>query len=56
MPRPVNPNKKRAISIKLPPYLIEWLDRQPESRPELIEQALCEYFQIPEHVKNAKKE
>jgi len=53
MARPTLPEdlKKKSIHIKLPPYLIEWMDRQPEKRPELIETALCEYYQIPKHLK-----
>jgi len=56
MPIPTNPDKKTAISIKLPPHLIEWLDRQPESRPELIEKALCEYMTMPKHLRATQKE
>jgi len=52
--RPKKDDKKTAISVKLPPYLIEWMDRQPESRPVLIETALCSWYQIPEHVKAPK--
>lgn len=47
MARPTKPDKKQAISLKLPPYLLEWLDRQPESRAVLIETALNGWFQIP---------
>lgn len=32
--------KKEPISMKLPKWLIEWLDEQPESRAVLIEAAL----------------
>jgi hypothetical protein len=28
------------ISIKLPKWLIDWMDEQEESRPKLIEEAL----------------
>jgi len=38
--------KKKAISIKLHPNLIKWMDRQPEKRPELIETALKNYYQV----------
>jgi len=48
--RPKKEDKKKAISLKLPPYLIEWMDRQSEKRPELIETALKEYYQIPEYL------
>ena len=53
--RPKKDDKKRAVSIKLPPYLIAWLDRQPESRAVLIESALNNFFQIPEHLKEENK-
>ena len=32
--------KKEPISIKLPRWLIDWMDTQEESRPKLIEEAL----------------
>lgn len=32
--------KKEPISLKLPRWLIEWMDDQPESRAVLIEDAL----------------
>ncbi len=32
--------KKEPINVKLPRWLIEWLDDQPESRAVLIEDAL----------------
>ena len=32
--------KKEPINVKLPRWLIEWLDDQPESRAVLIEEAL----------------
>jgi len=44
--RPKLDNKKKAISIKLPPELIKWMDRQPEKRPELIETALNKFYNI----------
>lgn len=47
MARPFKDDKKRAISLKLPPYLLAWMDRQPESRAILIETALIDYYQIP---------
>ena len=33
--------KKDPISVKLPKWLIEWMDVQPESRAVLIEDAIC---------------
>lgn len=33
--------KKEPCSVKLPRWLIDWLDSQPESRAVLIEAALC---------------
>ncbi len=39
--KPVDPAlKKVPISIKLPKWLIDWMDEQEESRPKLIEEAL----------------
>ena len=32
--------KKEPISLKLPRWLIDWMDDQPESRAVLIEEAL----------------
>lgn len=32
--------KKAPVSLKLPRWLIEWMDSQPESRAVLIEDAL----------------
>ena len=32
--------KKEPISIKLPKWLIDWMDAQEDSRPNLIEEAL----------------
>lgn len=34
--------KKEMISLKLPRWLIDRLDQEPESRAVLIESALCE--------------
>jgi len=48
--RPVKEDKKKSIHLKIPPYLIDWLDRQPESRAVLIEVALNSHFQIPPHL------
>jgi len=44
--RPIKEDKKKQLGIKLPPYLLEWLKRQPESNAELIEVALVSYYQI----------
>lgn len=39
--KPVPPElKKEPISIKLPKWLIDWMNLQEESRPHLIEEAL----------------
>jgi hypothetical protein len=51
MARPFKEDKKLPIALKLPPYLLEWLDRQPESRAFLIEAALCGWYQIPDSLK-----
>ena len=32
--------KKEPVSLKLPRWLIEWIDRQPDSRAVLIEDAI----------------
>lgn len=47
MARPTKHDKKVAISLKLPPYLLEWLDSQPENRAVLIEAALHGWYKIP---------
>ena len=45
--KPVPPElKKEPISIKLPKWLIEWMDAQEESRPNLIEEALRRQYDI----------
>jgi len=38
--------KKEPISVKLPKWLIEWMDDQPESRAVLIEEAICKRHKI----------
>ena len=38
--------KKEPISVKLPKWLIEWMDSQPESRAVLIEDAICKRHKI----------
>lgn len=48
--RPKKDDKKIPIGVKLPPWLNEWMKRQPESKAKLIETALVEYYQIPEHL------
>jgi hypothetical protein len=47
MARPTKQDKKAPVALKLPPYLIEWMNRQPESRAVLIETALTGFYQIP---------
>lgn len=38
----LSPNiKKKLVSIRLPPWLLAKMDKQPESRAVLIEQSLC---------------
>lgn len=45
--KPVPPGlKKEPISIKLPKWLIDWMDAQKESRPILIEEALRRQYGI----------
>jgi hypothetical protein len=53
MARPTKENKKKAISVKLPPWLIEWMNRQTENRAVLIETALIDYYQIPKIVRGS---
>ena len=38
--------KKEHISVKLPKWLIEWMDGQPESRAVLIEDAICKRHKL----------
>ena len=42
---PVN-IKKQIFSLALPPYLIRWMDKRPESRAKLIEKAMKKHFEI----------
>jgi len=49
--RPKKEDKKIPIGVKLEPWLNEWMKRQKESKAELIKKALCEYYQIPDHIK-----
>ena len=42
--------KKKPVLVMLPPYLIAWMDKQPESRGVLIEKAVREqYGVVPEN-------
>ena len=45
--------KKMPISIKLPKWLIDWLDEQGDSRPNVIERALCQQHGIQPPVEEA---
>ena len=45
--------KKMPISIKLPKWLIDWLDEQGDSRPNVIERALCQQHGIQPPVDEA---
>ena len=45
--------KKMPISIKLPKWLIDWLDEQGDSRPNVIERALCQQYGIQPPVDEA---
>ena len=38
--------KKEPISLKLPLWLIEWMDEQEKSRAILIEEALCKKHKL----------
>lgn len=42
--KPAPSGAKVAISVKLPPALIEWMDRREESRAVLIETAIAGYY------------
>jgi hypothetical protein len=53
--RPKKENKKAQVNVKLPPWLNEWMKRQPESKAVLIETALVSYYQIPKGVQERKK-
>lgn len=56
-PRKAPALKKEPVSIKLPLWLIEWLDAQPESRAVQIEDALRWRHKLkpPPVVKRAKE-
>jgi len=45
--RKPDPNSKQAVSIKLPPWLIDHMDRQPESRAVQIERWATAYGVTP---------
>lgn len=57
-PRKAPALKKQPVSIKLPLWLIQWLDAQTESRAVLIEDALRRRHKLrpPPVVKRAKDE
>ena len=38
--------RKKQVNMKLPPWLIAWLDSQPESRAVLVEKALCKIYKL----------
>lgn len=38
--------KKKAVLVTLPPDLVDWMDRQPESRGVLIEMAVREKYGV----------
>lgn len=44
--------KKHPICLKLPKWLIEWLDTQEYSRAILIEKALIKQFRLSEPLPN----
>jgi len=50
--RPRKDDKKIPIGVKLPPWLNDWMNRQPESKAVLIETALIAHYQIPEHLQS----
>ena len=45
--------KKMPISIKLPKWLIDWLDEQGDSRPNVIEGGVCQQPGIQPPVEEA---
>lgn len=47
--------KKKGVFIALPPWLIEWMDNQPESRALLIEKSIKKVYQV-ENPKTEKEE
>ena len=38
--------RKEPILVKLPKWLLEWMDAQPESRAVLIEDAICKRHKL----------
>lgn len=38
--------KKQPISVKLPQWLLEWMDARTESRAVLIEDAICKRHKL----------
>ena len=44
--RPALPHKKLQVNVKLPPWLIAWMDARPESRAVLIEQSCRAHYKI----------
>ena len=38
--RPPEPGKRIAVTVRLPPELVEWLRAQPDSQSALIQRAL----------------
>jgi len=44
--------KKMPISLKLPKWLIDWLDSQDQSRAVLIEKALIKNYKIHKPLPN----
>ena len=38
--RPREPNKRVAVTVRLPPDLVEWLRAQPDSQSAVIRRAL----------------
>lgn len=44
--RKPDPDKKMPVTVKLPPWLVEWLRSQPGSQAALIEDALCERHKL----------
>ena len=44
--RPKKDNKKIPIGVKLPPWLNDWMNKQPESKAVLIERAMKDFYKI----------
>ncbi|WP_111977397.1 hypothetical protein [Algibacillus agarilyticus] len=44
--------KKKGIFVKLPPWLINWMDAQPDTnRAVLIEEAIKTHFKVDENTR-----